>query len=349
MKRERLEYTLILLLVLLCSGVLFYFLMNYALPITAPFLIAWGVAFAVRRPADFLHKKTRIPGKIWRPALAIFLVLASAGVITLLVWWLVDFISGVLEDITGGGKLYTFLAGFSEPKLPIFGSEIPKELAVMLSDGIRELLSSLLNYLGGILTSVVSFLPKALVFILITLISLIYFSVDLERINRGVRSVLPEKLSIFLSSAKTKMFDAIGKYVKSYLQIMLITFFIMLVGFLVLRIRDAVIIALIVAALDLLPVIGVGVVLLPWSIFAFATGDSKIGIGLIVIFLIYTVVRELLEPKILGKSLNVHPIITLISLYVGYAVFGVAGLILFPLLAMAICPLFKKDKSAEVD
>lgn len=349
MKRERLEYTLIILLLLLCAGVLLYFLMKYALPIMAPFLIAWGVAFAVRGPADFLHKKTRISGKIWRPTLAILLVLVSAGMIALLVWWLTDFISGVLEDVTGGGRLYTFLAGFAEPKLPIFGSEIPKELAVMLSDGIRELLSSLLNYLGGILTAVVSFLPKALLFILITLISLIYFSVDLEKINRGVRSVLPEKVSASLSSTKTKIFRAIGKYVKSYLQIMLITFFIMLAGFLILQIRDAIIVAMIVAALDLLPVIGVGVVLLPWSIFAFAVGDSVTGIGLIVIFLVYTVVREILEPRILGKSLNVHPIITLISLYVGYAVFGVAGLVLFPLLAMAICPLFNKDKSAEID
>ena len=120
-------------------------------------------------------------------------------------------------------------------------------------------------------------------------------------------------------------------------------------SFLILQIRDAIIVAMIVAALDLLPVIGVGVVLLPWSIFAFAVGDSGTGIGLIVIFLVYTVVREILEPRILGKSLNVHPIITLISLYVGYAVFGVAGLVLFPLLAMAICPLFNKDKSAEID
>ncbi len=349
MKRERLEYTLIILLLVLCSGVLLYFFMKYALQVIAPFLIAWGVAFMVRTPGEYLARKTKIPSKVFRPILAILLVLASIGLITLLVWWLIDFISGVLEDITGGGKLYTFLAGFSEPKLPIFGSEIPREIAVMLSDGIRELLSSLLNYLGGILTAFVSFLPKALVFILITLISLIYFSVDLEKINKGVKSLLPERVSASLSAAKDKIFHAIGKYIKSYLQIMLITFFIMLVGFLILQVRDAIIVAMIVAALDLLPVIGVGVVILPWSIFAFATGDSRIGIGLIIIFLVYTVSRELLEPKILGKSLNIHPIITLISLYLGYAVFGVAGLIIFPLLAMAICPLFNKDKSAKID
>ena len=129
---------------------------------------------------------------------------------------------------------------------------------------------------------------------------------------------------------------------------MLITFAIMLVGFMILGIERALLIALIVAVLDLLPILGVGIVLVPWSIFSFALGNNAIGIGLIVIFLSYTLIREILEPKILGKSLDVHPALTLVSLYLGYSLFGAPGLIVFPIIAVLICHLFKKDKSAKV-
>ncbi len=348
MKRERAEYVLIVMLALICAGVLLFVSMKYALPMLSPFLIAWGAAFAVRAPAEFLSRKTHISPRVIRPALAVILVLLALGVFVLLGFWVADFISRFLEDITEGGKLRVFLAGFAEPALPILGNQMPKEIAEAVSEGIRALLSSLLERLGGILTSIVSFLPKALFFILITLISLIYFSIDLERINEKTKSFLPGKWIQTISALKSKTFGAIGKYVKSYLQIMLITFFIMLVGFLILRVKDALVVALIVAGLDLLPVLGVGVVMIPWSIFAFATSDTKTGVGLVVIFVVYTVVRELLEPKILGKSLNIHPIVTLISLYLGYGLFGIFGLVTFPILAVLIAPLFKKDKSSEV-
>ena len=129
---------------------------------------------------------------------------------------------------------------------------------------------------------------------------------------------------------------------------MLITFGIMLIGLFILGIERAALIAVIIALLDLFPILGVGIVLVPWSIFELALGNNGRGIGLIVIFVSYTVIREIIEPKIIGKSLDVHPALTLVSLYVGYALFGGLGLIVFPILAVLVCQLFKKDKSTEV-
>ena len=107
----------------------------------------------------------------------------------------------------------------------------------------------------------------------------------------------------------------------------------MLTGLFILGIKAPFLSALIIAFLDILPVIGVGTVLIPWSIVAFAGGEGVLGTGLIALFLINTVIRELAEPKILGKNLGIHPIVSLILIYAGYALFGFTGLIITPIIA----------------
>ncbi len=349
MNKERLEYIVLILIAVIGAGFVFFMLMGYILPLLSPFIIAWFVAFAVRGPADKISSKTRISPCVVRPVLAISAVIFIFGGLSLLIYGLVDFISRALADIADRGELYLFLSGFSSPTLPFIEGRVPEGVAQGIREAVREVLSSLLSLLGGIITSAVSFLPKALVFLVITLISLIYFAIDLEKINGFIKSVLPSKIKNKLSSLRGNLFDIAGKYVKSYLQIMLITFALLLCGFLVIGVEDALIIALAVAFLDLLPVLGVGVVLVPWSIFSFIIGKAQVGVGLIILFVVYTVTRELVEPKILGKSLDMHPIVTLISLYVGFALFGVMGLIILPLASVILSVLFKKDKSPKVD
>lgn len=348
MKKEKFEAVVLMLVGILCFGVIFFVLMKHIFPVILPFLLAWLVSCGVIGPASHLEAKTRVSAKFWRPCLAVGSVVIIFAAISLLVWRLADFLRGLLTDILSGGELYTVLMHFSEPRLPFVDLGIPDELALKLSEGIRELLGVLLSRLADIVGNTVTLLPKALVFLLVTLTALVYFAIDIDRINGGIFSLFPEKTSKRISSLIHRFFEIIGKYVKSYLQIMLITFIIMLVGFMILGVEHAPLIAIIVAILDLLPILGVGIVLVPWSIFSFALGNNAAGIGLIVIFLSYTLIREILEPKILGKSLDVHPALTLVSLYLGYSLFGALGLIVFPIIAVLVCGLFKKDKTAEI-
>ena len=348
MNKQKLEVLVLILVGILCFGLLFVLLMKYIFPVVLPFLIAWFVAFAVRSPAGWLAEKTHIGERFWRPTLAISLTLALFGGAALLLWQLTEFLIEVISEVTRDGELYIILSRLGEPPTMIFGQGIPDSLVEGINEGIHELLSSVLVKLGSVITDVVSFVPGALFFLLITVISLVYFAIDLERINGFVKSLFPETVAKKLSSARRNFFSIIAKYVKSYLQIMLITFAVMLIGFAVLGVENAVIIAFIVSLLDLLPVLGVGIVLVPWSIFCFAVGEATVGIGLLVLFVLYTVIRELIEPKILGKSLNMHPVATLITIYVGYALFGFLGLVIFPVATVLFCTLFKKDKPPEV-
>ena len=105
---------------------------------------------------------------------------------------------------------------------------------------------------------------------------------------------------------------------------------------------------MLIALLDLLPVIGVGTVLIPWGIFALATGNKILGIGLILLFVANTVIRQFAEPRIVGKSLNLHPLITLMAIYIGYALFGFIGVFILPVIAVSISAMLNGNNTTEI-
>ena len=123
----------------------------------------------------------------------------------------------------------------------------------------------------------------------------------------------------------------------------------MLSGFLILRIESAFLIALLVAMLDVLPLIGVGTVLVPWSVFQILFGSTPCGIGLIVLFLLNEIVRQFAEPRIVGRNLGLHPVVSLLLLYVGYSTLGFAGLLLTPLVSVILYVIFNKNNSSKID
>lgn len=346
--RERAKTVAAVLLSLVLGGVILAVFMKHLLPILLPFLIAWAVALATRAPAKRLSRVTKIPERIVRLLLSLLVTVLLFGALSLILWQLIGAVFGFLSDKSQVEGLYEILIGITNPSLSIFGDAIPKELAERIAEAVRQLISSLFSGLAGAVTSWVAVLPRAFIFLVVTLISLVYFNLDLERINAAVRGLLPKKIGAFLSRARHQIFEVGLKYVKSYLLIMLITFGIMLLGFFILRVPRAPLVAVIVAALDVLPIIGVGTVLVPWSIFEIATGNIGGGIGLIVLFLVNEVVRQFSEPKIVGKSLNIHPLLTLLLLYLGYSLFGISGLILIPVI-IAVLSLVKKDKTADID
>ena len=186
-------------------------------------------------------------------------------------------------------------------------------------------------------------------FLLVTLIALVYFCLDLEKINSSVKALLPERVAKALSAFRSSTFSVLGKYVASYLIILLITFTVMITGLLIIGVKKAPLIALIIALFDILPIIGVGTVLLPWSIFEFASGSVARGVGLLLLFLVNTVVRQFSEPRIVGKSVDLHPILTLVLIYSGYALFGVVGIALVPVFSVIVGLLFKNKSTAKVE
>ncbi len=329
-------------LILLILGV------KYLLPVMMPFIIAWLIASFTRAPAETLAKKTRASVKVTRLLLSLLLVLAILLVIGLFAWQVVSALRNLLVDVGEGGRLNELLNSLLSTKKPILGDKLPEEVSFMISEMLGNMLTAILTGIAEGVTSVVTALPRSFLFIIVTLISLVYFSLDYDRISRFVRQLLPERLVDTASRLCRGIVRVIGRYIRSYSLIMLITYGTLLVGFLLLSVEKPFTLALLVAMLDILPIIGVGTVLIPWGVLEIAFGSKLLGVGLIVLFVVNAVIRQFSEPKIVGKSLDLHPIITLILLYVGYALFGVVGLILLPVLAVSIGVALKNDGATEI-
>ena len=348
MNRENAVYYATLAVGMLSAGILIMVGARYILPVLAPFLIAWLMAMATRNPAEKLSGKIKIPEKIIRLLLSIFLTLSIFVAAGIIIWQITGALWSFLSDIGEGSKLYRLLNRLTSPTVSSEITGMSEEMLGYIGELLSELLKTALTWLGGIVTDVVSAVPKAFFFLVVTIISLIYFSLDLENINRLVKWILPHRVSAFLSSVRDGIFFVVKKYIRSYLLLMAITYTTIFAGLALLGIEHAALIAVIVALLDLLPVIGVGTLLIPWSVIEIATDNKFVGIGLLILFVVHTVIRQLAEPKIVGKSLDLHPIVTLILLYVGYALFGIAGLILLPVLAVSVTVALRGDKTTEI-
>ena len=113
---------------------------------------------------------------------------------------------------------------------------------------------------------------------------------------------------------------------------LILTFVQLLIGFMVLDIRFPFLFALLVAAVDFLPVLGTGTVLIPWGIVLAVAGSPFKGVGLLILWVITLIVRQIAEPKIMGKSLGIHPLFSLLATYFGLKLFGIGGMLLFPIM-----------------
>ena len=117
---------------------------------------------------------------------------------------------------------------------------------------------------------------------------------------------------------------------------MLMTFAEVLVGLSILRVRYALLMSLIIAVVDILPILGTGTVLIPWAIFSYVTGDGGLGTGLLILYAIVLILRQLIEPRIVGSSLGLHPLATLASIYLGIKLIGLGGIFIGPAAALLV-------------
>lgn len=159
---------------------------------------------------------------------------------------------------------------------------------------------------------------------------------DFKKINNFIALQLPAKIVNFLIEVKKQLKTTGYKYIRAYLLMISITFVQLFIGFRILKIDYAFTIALLTAIVDILPVIGVGTVLIPWSAVLLLSGDFFTGFGLLIIFIITALIRQFIEPKIIGVSIGLNALATLIAMYAGFKMFGFIGMFTIPLFVIII-------------
>ncbi|EQJ23470.1 AI-2E family transporter [Clostridioides difficile] len=135
---------------------------------------------------------------------------------------------------------------------------------------------------------------------------------------------------------KNSSINALLKLLKAYAILLSVTFIELLIGLTILKVENAFTISVIIALVDILPVLGTGSILTPWMIISLINGNINLAIGLLILYIIITVVRQILEPKVVGHQIGLYPLITLMCMFVGAQLFGIAGLFGFPIAATII-------------
>ena len=350
MNKERLRTLSYLSVIFFAALGVLYIGVRYALPVALPFLLSCLIAIMVKRPADALAGRMHLPKRLMRGALALILILALLGAVIFGIVRLSTEAVGLFSSLSENGSLSDIIGILLDPFDAFVGNvDFAPELADKLSGAASGIISEVLTRLASVLTATVSSIPKIALFIIVTSVSTVYFAVDLEAIGAAILAVLPDKTEEKLSQWRKNLFGVVIKYARSYLLLMLLTFSIMIFGLSLMHVRYALLLAALISLLDLLPIIGVGTVLVPWSVWSFVTGDVKFAICLIVLFGVNEVVRQIAEPKIFGMNLGLHPLLTLILLYAGYSLLGLAGLLLLPVVSVLVSAVVNKSKTANVE
>ena len=334
------------------TAVIIILLFKYVIWIALPFLLSWALAFPVRQCANFINRKTGISEKVASLVLTAMFIVATFASIFLIIRRLIAEIRELMlyladnPDVIGNAleSIENFIYGIIG-KLPFANGgdgegleNIQKYLSAFVSDGINSFISALPKIIGSVVMS----LPDIMFFLIVTVISSFYFCLDLTAINQKILSFLPPKMRDVMSSFKKGVFRTALKYLRSYFILMMIIFAMLLVGFIILHVDYALLLAGIFAVIDLLPVLGVGTMLIPWSIFCLLTKQTGLGIGLIIMYGVITVVRQYAEPKIIGSNFGIHPLLTLVSMYAGVEFLGFFGLIIGPVTVIFIKGIINK-------
>lgn len=324
-------------------GVWLFF--RYALGIIFPFVLGWGLAVMVRPLAKRVGHGTRIPQRFLRLAfVTVAFVLLGLGVY--FVGTRLTKELGHLIDFLGSGESVSFppvIAEFLE-RLAQGGDG---EIGNYLGQAVNSLVGALTNAVPSVLGKLVSSVPRVVLALAMVLISSIYFCLDLEEVHGSILKMFPEKVQEWLKKVKNGIFHVGGTYLRSYLILMGITFAILLVAFLLLRVDYALLLAFVISLVDLFPVLGVGTVLGPWAVWCFFTGAAGRGIALLVLWMVALFVRQFAEPRLLGGSLGVHPLLTLFAMYAGLLLCGVPGMLLFPALCVPLVSFIRRTRDRK--
>lgn len=329
----------------LLAGAAVYLFFGKVLSLFLPFGAAFLVGWLLRSPTDKLCQRFKAPKKLIGFILVLVVMFFIGFVAFLLANQLISEAQRLFEKLSeNSGNILASVADALDrlgEKFPFIYDHLDRDVVNgTVTEVLKNLLTSLSGYIASGLTALVTRLPDIGLFFVVFVIASFYFTMDFDAVTSAVNKLLPQKMKNTLRSALERIRSTGAGYLKAYSVILLVTFAQLFLGFLILRVNYATTLAMVIALLDMLPVIGTGTVIIPWAIFAFFCGNRSLGIGLAILFGIITVVREVIEPKIIGSSIGMHPLLTLIAMYAGYKLFGLWGILLLPPIANLVKTLF---------
>ena len=313
-----------------------------------PFLIAFIISLMVEPAIRYLMKKTKMTRKM--SSIIIFIIVFSIiiGVIT---WGIISLISestNLLQTLNIYiDKAYTQIQDVIG-KLEITKISISNNVLDIAQNASRELLLKISTWLTQFLTkliNIVTSIPVMGIYTVITILSVYFICTDKIYILDLMEHHMPKKWVQKIGTHIKEISKSLGGYLKAEAILVLVSFAISVIGlyffkFIGMNIKYPLLIALGIGFVDALPILGSGTVMLPWAIISALNGDLKLGIAVIVLWIIMSIVRQILEPKIVSGKIGIHPIFTLIAMYTGFKIIGVMGMLVGPIVLIILKNIF---------
>jgi len=244
-------------------------------------------------------------------------------------------LAGLQEALDQMEVLFARLWALVPPQLYHTAQSLVDAVMDWLGTATPELFDRVLDYTRDKAMGVPSFVVALLMFVMGTF----FLTADYPYLRTRLAQSLDENALHALRQFRLTALGAFGGYLKAQLLLSVGVFFILLAGFLITRQPYGLLLALGLAVLDFIPIVGAGTVMVPWAVTALFTRDLPTAIRIMVIWGVIALFRRVMEPKFVGDQTGLSPILSLISIYVGMKAAGVLGMILGPILTLVILNL----------
>lgn len=318
----------------LVSTILFIYLGFRLLIFFMPFVVGWFIAYIAAPVVNWLEKKIRLVKKLGSALIIIGVLTAVVFLIYLAgsrLWReaavLMQDLPEMYEELEKGlGQIGDSTKGIFE-RLPAGVQNGWHMFTSNLDETIGEIMGKISEPTVTAAGNFAKKIPSVLIATIVTFISAYFFIAERDEVILWSKKVMPDAIVKRMTMVVDNLKYAVGGYFKAQMKIMVVVFLLLFIGFLILGIHFNFLLALLIAFLDFLPFFGTGTALIPWAAYKFMTGDYKMAAGLIILYGITQLVRQLIQPKLVGDSMGMKPLVTLVFLYVGYRVGGVLGMI----------------------
>ncbi|MBC1811855.1 sporulation integral membrane protein YtvI [Listeria booriae] len=319
--------------------------LKYVLPLLYPFLIGFVLAWMCMPLTRLLARKT---GWRNRKAWGLIVMLVFYAVVSTLL------ILGILElfHLLGSsvGNLPSYYQNDILPalqRIEDWGAEWIHNVAPELADQYLDVFHTIIAKAGAFVISlsgsiaswianVTLSLPSMFIFFSFSMLFSFFIVWDFDKVGAFIRRQLPDRVNRVAHDVHQHFKTTTVEYIKAYLIIAGITCVELFIGLTILGVPNAIWIALGISVFDMLPVFGTGGIMIPWVLLTFINGDFSFAIELLILYTVITIIRNFIEPKILGTKLGLNPVVALFTMYVGLQLFGIIGLILAPIVTVIV-------------
>jgi len=313
-----------------------------------PFLIAFIISILLEPLIRFIMRKTKLKRKT---SSIIIFVISIIVIVGLLVWLSVTLVSEAYHLLSNLNddfdKIYKLIQDIIS-KVNLQSLNIPDNIMETIQNSAFDFLGNITEWAKNALNGAINVLtsvPTIGVYTVVTLLALYFICVDKVYMIDQLEHHLPKKWVRKIGIHLKGIVKSLGSYLKAQFILAFISFIISLIGLYILHfigfnVKYPLLIAVIIGFIDLLPIFGAGSFLIPWAVISAFTGDMNLAIAVLVLWVIMSIVKQLIEPKIVSEQIGIHPIFTLIAMYTGFKFIGVTGMIIGPVVLIILKNIF---------